>query len=133
MERIKRREWLTGALVALGLLSLSGGVQKVQAAEKHIVINVQARTTFPDPADISLQDQDSVMWHCGTHEFCITKITLPDGTAVENPFYRPLPFCSTGRRRTSSGPPKPGTEGEYKFTIEVKEGPTIDPHIRIHP
>ena len=137
MDKIKRREWLTralAALVALGLLSLGGLVQKVQAGEKHIVVNVQTGKANPDREDISVSEQDSVVWHSrGTHEFCIAKFTLPDGREV-NPFYRsPLPFCSTWRKVVSSGPAKPDTEGKYKYTIKVKEGPDIDPHIRIHP
>ncbi len=136
MDKIKRREWLTralAALVALGLLSLGGLVQKVQAGEKHIVINVQTKTTYPDREDISVSEQDSVVWRSsGNRKFCITKFTLPDGT-VENPFHRPLPFCSTWRKLVSSGPAKKGMEDEYKYTIEVKKGPDIDPHIRIHP
>ncbi len=136
MEKIKRREWLTralAALVALGLLSLGGLVQKVQAGEKHIFINVQTGKAYPDREDISVSEQDSVVWRSGTHEFCITNFTLPDGTPVESPFYRST-LCSTWRKVVSSGPAKP-VEGdkEYKYTIEVKKGPDIDPHIRIHP
>ncbi|MDA2913586.1 hypothetical protein MYX77_06450 [Acidobacteriia bacterium AH_259_A11_L15] len=135
METLKRREWFTWVLMALGLLSLGAGALKVQAAEKPVTIHVSLETTIPDQVPISIRAQDSVKWQCHKR-FTIKKFTK-DRNEVQ-PFYRQTPFESTqtaeGLWVVSSGPAKLETEGEYKTTIVV-DGLTepIDPHISIIP